>query len=139
VVCGTVECGSPGGIREVCTTEQLTLPVEFLGMTGYATDGGVVLEWRTATERDSRWFEVLRSIDLAHWDSLCELPAAGNSYSTKVYRWTDIDPELGLAYYRLDGIDIDGSKTMLMILPITWHGRSGSSLGPWDLLGRRIK
>ena len=139
VVCGTVACQTPGGVREVCTTEQLTLPVEFLGMTGYPIDGGVLLEWSTASEWNSRAFAILRSPDLVEWSALTEVDAAGNTFSKRVYRWTDTDPVEGLMYYRLDGIDTDGGRRLLMYLPVTWHGRHGSSLGPFDLLGRKVR
>lgn len=139
VVCGSVACQTPGGIREVCTTEQLTLPVEFLGMIGYPFDGGVLLEWSTASEWNSRSFAILRSPDLVEWSALTEVGAAGNTFSKRVYRWTDTEPVEGLVYYRLDGIDLDGGRQMLMFLPVTWTRPGGSSLGPFDLLGRRVK
>lgn len=139
VVCGTVECLTPGGIREVCATEFLTLPVELLGMIAYPLDNGVVLEWKTATERDSYAFAILRSPDLVQWSALVQVPAAGQSYTTRVYRWTDADPVQGLMYYQLKGEDVDGTSRMLMYLPVMWHGRHGSSLGPFDLLGRRVR
>lgn len=139
VVCGTVACGSPGGIREVCTTEQMTLPVELVGLTAYAFDGGVLIEWRTATERNARSFAILRSPDLVEWSVLVQVPASGDSYTAKVYRWTDAAPVPGMVYYQLKGVDFDGRETMLGYLPVHWTRPGGSSLGPFDLLGRRIK
>lgn len=139
VVCGTVACQTPGGISQVCTTEQLTLPVELLGITGYATDAGVVIEWRTATEWNSRAFSILRSRDLVEWTELVQVPAAGNTLSERVYRTTDADPLPGLVYYQLKGIDLDGRETMLGYLPVTWTRPDGSSLGNFDLLGRRVR
>lgn len=139
VVCGTVACQTPGGIREICATEMLTLPIELIGMTAYPIDQGVVLEWTTATEIDSRAFAILRSPNLVQWSALVQVAAAGQSYTTRVYRWTDTEPVEGLVYYQLKGEDIDGTVRMLMYLPVTWHGRHGSSLGPFDLLGRRVR
>jgi hypothetical protein len=98
-----------------------------------------LLEWSTASEWNSRAFAILRSPDLVEWSALTEVDAAGNTFSKRVYRWTDTDPVEGLMYYRLDGIDTDGGRRLLMYLPVTWHGRHGSSLGPFDLLGRRVK
>lgn len=118
---------------------MLTLPIELVGMTAYPIDQGVVLEWTTATEIDSRAFAILRSPDLVQWSALVQVAAAGQSYTTRVYRWTDTEPVEGLVYYQLKGEDIDGTVRMLMYLPVTWHGRHGSSLGNFDLLGRRVR
>ena len=109
-------------------------------MTGYPTDNAVVLEWTTATEHDSWSFAILRSVDLVAWDALTEVPAAGHSLTTKVYRWSDTAPIPGTVYYQLKSTDVDGTQTMLIYLPVTWKGsRAGSSLGPFDTLGRRVK
>ena len=140
VVCGTVACGSPGGIREVCTTEQMTLPVELVGYTAYPTDAGVVLSWQTASEQGSDRFELFRMLtesDRGTW--LASLRAAGYSQGIISYRWTDVDPVDGLTFYRLEEVDRDGVRTILRILPVTWHRPDRSSLGPWDILGRRVK
>ena len=139
VVCGTVACGSPGGIKTVCTTEQMTLPVELTGVTAYPTDGGVVLEWSTATERNASHFAIYRGVDFTDWAALVQVAASGNSYTRKLYRWTDADPLNGTAYYRLDGVDFDGHVRTLMLLPVTWSRPDRSSLGPFDLLGRRVR
>ena len=139
VVCGRVECQTPGGIREVCTTEQLTLPVKLVSFIAYPTENAVVLEWKTATEHDSHSFAILRSPDLVSWSALVEVPAAGQSLTTRVYRASDLEPVEGLVYYQLRGTDIDGTSQMLRYIFVTWSGVDRSSLGPFDLLGRRVK
>ena len=139
VVCGTVACGSPGGIREVCTTEQMTLPVELIECVGYPTDAGVVFSWATASEFGTRAFILFRSLDYRDWKELGEVAGAGTSVGRREYRWTDTDPLNGTAYYRLDGEDLDGRMRVLMILPITWQRVDRSSLQGFDLLGRHVK
>ena len=142
VICGKVSClDTTGlGVAQICTAEMLALPVELVSMTGYPTDNAVVLEWTTATEHDSWSFAILRSVDLVAWDALTEVPAAGHSLTTKVYRWSDTAPIPGTVYYQLKSTDVDGTQTMLIYLPVTWKGsRAGSSLGPFDTLGRRVK
>lgn len=138
-ICGTVACGSPGGIKTVCTTEQMTLPVELVSVTGYPTDVGVVLSWTTASEFGTRAFTIHRSLDYREWKELGEVAAAGNSVGRREYRWTDTDPCSGTAYYRLDGEDLDGHIRTLMILPVWWERVDRSSLGHFDLLGREVK
>ncbi len=70
---------------------------------------------------------------------LVALRASGYSVGRMEYRWTDLAPEPGLRFYRLEGVDIDGSRRVLMILPVRWERPDRSSLGPFDVLGRRVK
>ena len=142
VVCGKVACTDTGslGIAQICTTEILTLPVELIGMTAYPTDAGVVITWSTASEAGSATFEVFRMMTTGDRGMLLtSLRAAGYSSGRREYRWTDTDPEVGLTFYRLEGTDIDGANAVLMILPVYWSTPDRSSLGPFDLLGRRVR
>ncbi len=140
VVCGKVQCLTPGGIRELCATEMLTLPVEFLGLTAYPTDPGVVLSWATGSESGSDRFEVFRMrTEGDRGTFLASLLASGYSAGRTEYRWTDVSPEPGLRFYRLENVDLDGSRRILSIVPVTWTRPDRSSLGPFDLLGRRVR
>lgn len=141
VVCGRVTCDDTTGlgIQQVCATEQVALPVEFGGVTVFASDVGVTLQWVTFSERDARAFAVLRSRDLVDWKELVLVPAVGNSVSTNVYRWTDTDPIDWMMYYQLKVVDVDGGTRMLDYIPVWWQSAEKASLGPWDLLGRRVR
>ena len=145
IVCGTVTCGTPGGIREICTTEILSLPVELSGFVAYPTDAGVVLSWETASEHGSDRFEVFRMrTELDRGTLLTSLRAAGYSLGETSYRWTDTGPEVGMRFYRLEGVDLDGSRRILSILPVTWQrGNDGGKLWPLggdtDAGGRRVR
>lgn len=142
VVCGEVACTDTTGlgIAQVCTAELLALPVELAGMTAYPVDAGVVLSWATASEHGSDRFEVFRMrTEGDRGTFLVALRAAGYSVGRIEYRWTDTSPEPGLRMYRLEGIDTDGTRRVLMILPVRWERPDRSSLGGFDLLGRRVR
>lgn len=141
VVCGRVTCDDTTGlgIQQVCATEQVALPVEFGGVTAISSDVGVTLQWVTFSERDARAFAVLRSRDLVDWKELVLVPAVGNSVSTNVYRWTDLEALDGMAYYQLKAIDIDGAEKMLGYFPVWWERVDRSSLQGFDLLGRKVR
>lgn len=140
VVCGTVECLTPGGIRELCATEMLTLPVEFLGLVAYPVDAGVVLSWATGSESGSERFEVFRMrTEGDRGTLLASLRAAGYSVGKTSYRWTDTGAEPGLRFYRVESVDLDGARRVLAIAPVTWTRPDRSSLGRFDLLGRRVR
>jgi hypothetical protein len=84
--------------------------VESRGMYNYLT-------WQTASEQDSKSFEIQRSIDGKTFISVANIDAAGNSSTIRNYSFNDYYTEPEYTYYRLKQIDIDGtyeySKTMV--------------------------
>ena len=70
------------------------------------------MEWSTASEYNSDYFSVERSIDGQTWKQVQEVQAAGNSTSRIDYDWLDQDPIHGLSYYRLKQIDYDGTEEL---------------------------
>ena len=85
-------------------------PVEWLhvGISWAGSQG--LLEWATASERQSDYFGIERSVDGQLFQELGRVPAAGNSDQIETYSFTD--PEAGSApqhYYRLRQVDLDGN------------------------------
>ncbi|MBX2845534.1 MAG: DUF1501 domain-containing protein [Saprospiraceae bacterium] len=70
----------------------------------------VSLTWRTSSETDSDYFEVLRSIDGINFEVLERQPAAGNSTSIINYYGMDYDPFPGTSFYQLKQVDLDGTE-----------------------------
>lgn len=140
-ICASLECEPPGGIGYVCPTEWITLPVELVRFTAYPTDAGIVLEWVTATEHNSDRFEVFRMrTEGDRGTLLASLKAAGYSQGALVYRWTDTAPEPGLRLYRLEQVDMDGSRAILRMIQVRWSVPDGrGKLWPFDAAGRRVK
>lgn len=61
------------------------LPVELIYIKATPIDNQYIkVSWSTASELNSKTFEVLRSIDGIHFEKIGELPAAGNSNSQKI-------------------------------------------------------
>jgi hypothetical protein len=86
------------------------LPVELLSFTATPVDNKIVLlDWVTSTEYSSEKFIIERSIDGKNWGVLIEKPAAGRSQQPIQYQVIDNSPYLGLNYYRLKQVDLDGS------------------------------
>jgi hypothetical protein len=85
------------------------LPIELLYFTGHAEPAANILEWATATEKNSAWQIVERSPDGADdWSETGRIAGAGNSTDPISYKITDENP-LPLGYYRLLSQDFDGS------------------------------
>lgn len=69
------------------------------------------LNWKTAQENNSHFFDVERSIDAVNFVYIGRVAAAGNSQVPVEYYFTDNHPESGLNYYRLKQVDLDGHFT----------------------------
>jgi hypothetical protein len=91
--------------REGC---DFVLPVALLHLTPEVKAGQVILTWATGTETNSNYFTIERSRSLTDWSVLGFMEAAGNSQVPTDYRFTDLHPLDGLAYYRLKQTDQDG-------------------------------
>ncbi len=99
-------CNSAGS----CTAP---LPVELLYFAARAVEGGVLLTWETATERDNDYFTVDRSGDAAVFEPVGRVRGAGQSAERIKYEYLDASPLPGLNYYRLWQTDYDGAHTLL--------------------------
>ncbi len=101
----TDACGSTA-----TATFEVTCPlsVDLLNFTAENLDESVVLRWATASERDNDFFEVLRSSDDKHFESIGTIQGAGNATSTNYYSFVDNSPESGINYYKLRIVDFDG-------------------------------
>jgi hypothetical protein len=86
------------------------LPVELMNFSGNCQEEGVQLNWQTASEFNASHFNVEKSKDGLHWDEIGQVNAAGNSNSLLSYSFIDRNEILGVNYYRLRQVDIDGTE-----------------------------
>ena len=98
-------CNSEDEIRSVCNA----LPVTLIGFSGRKEGMISELNWRTASETNSKNFEVEHSIDVKNWLSIGSLNSAIESKTTHNYTFTHNNPVAGANYYRLKMIDQDNT------------------------------
>ncbi|MCO6497972.1 MAG: T9SS type A sorting domain-containing protein [Chitinophagaceae bacterium] len=96
----------------------ITIPVKLMSFSGVVQDDKGILNWKTATEQNSSYFEVQKSKDgTNNFVSIGRVNASGNSNSVKEYTLTD-NSLSELNYYRLKMVDRDGkydySNTLLL-------------------------
>lgn len=89
------------------TTMSNILPVELLDFTATKKDKTALLQWKTASERNSDYFIVERSDDRLTWTEIGRRTAAGFSNTVLSYLLTDFEPKRGMNYYRLKQVDRD--------------------------------
>jgi hypothetical protein len=66
------------------------------------------LEWATASEKNSDYFEVQKSIDGRNFEAIGRVGAAGNSTDKRVYHFIDQHSLPTIVYYRLKQVDLNG-------------------------------
>jgi len=93
----------------------------------------VRVAWSTALERNSARFEEERSADGVAFEKVGQVVAAGSSLSAHPYALTDahLPSGVGLLYYRLRQVDLDGSFSYSPVQVVALAGAAaGLSLYP---------
>lgn len=84
------------------------LPVELISFEGHEHEGCNHLDWVTASEANSDYYDIEWSRDAYEWNVIGNLPAAGNSNMNLQYSFVDVTPLPIINYYRLIQYDWDG-------------------------------
>lgn len=91
---------------------MVSLPVELLSFEAEVVQRKHVdLSWKTAVEIDNDYFIVERSQDGINFESIAQLPGAGNIELIQHYEHLDLTPYVGINYYRLKQVDYDGTTS----------------------------
>jgi hypothetical protein len=86
------------------------LPVEITLFEGWNEPYGNKIIWETATEKNSDYFVIDRSIDGKSWIEVQTIKSVGNSETISKYSTVDIGFEEVMNYYRLSQYDLDGTE-----------------------------
>jgi len=97
------------------------LPVEWLYIRAENRGNHNLIEWATAQEIDSDYFEVERRLANApSFESIAKVEAAGMSQSEVEYNYEDKDiAQAGVYYYRIKQVDQDGRIDYSDIVSVT--------------------
>lgn len=97
---------------EIVMMGSTVMPVAFLDFDAEKQkNGAVALNWSTATESNNSHFELFRSTDGKIFDNIAHVNGSVNSADLKKYRHTDHSPQLGVNYYRLKQVDLNGKES----------------------------
>ena len=101
------------------------LPVNFLYFTAGRQNGGALLNWGTAQEKDNAGFEVQASTNGREFRTLTTVkPVAANSSAPQHYSYTDFSNNSGTVYYRLRQVDTDGVYVYTPVRTVNFAGAS---------------
>ncbi len=97
------------GIIDALSAINTPVPVELTSFNADVFGNNVLLTWVTATETNSFGFSIERSRDNSTFTEVAFVHSAGNSSSTRIYRYNDEVFSSGKYIYRLKQIDHDNS------------------------------
>lgn len=112
--CESVGSGGPSGYSatQVFLTTGTVLAIEGIQFTASRQGTNVILLWSTASEHNSAYFEVERSLDGIIYRKVGQLQASGSSNTLSHYRFIDnIVPNEWL-FYRLRLVDVFAGYTL---------------------------
>jgi trimeric autotransporter adhesin len=95
------------------------LPVTITKIDASLFGKNVLVRWATATELNSSYFLVERSVDGIHFESIGKVAAAGSSIALRDYIFTDTKPAEGINFYRIKTVDTDGRFAYTAIVKIS--------------------
>lgn len=96
------------GAFEISVECVTVLPVELLSFEGKAMDKTNMLNWATASEENTQYHIIERSVNGRNdWSMVGKQDAAGFTTTLQEYNLEDTRP-LAKAYYRLRSVDFDG-------------------------------
>ncbi|GAA4051570.1 hypothetical protein GCM10022409_43010 [Hymenobacter glaciei] len=105
------------------------LPVELSAFDASVSYGDAVLTWTTASEKNSAYFAIERSIDGERFAPVGEVSGQGTSTQQHVYSFRDAGAaRLGRQlYYRLRQVDQDGSTAYSPVRTVRFAGSEASA------------
>ncbi|WP_460547292.1 ice-binding family protein [Hymenobacter daeguensis] len=99
------------------------LPVTLVSFSATRQERRVLVQWTTASEKNSQSFAVEWSpTGTTGWETLATQAAAGTSTSARSYQAVDERPGTGVRYYRLRSIDLDGTSVLSSLRAVTLNG-----------------
>ncbi|MFK8005657.1 MAG: T9SS type A sorting domain-containing protein [Saprospiraceae bacterium] len=84
------------------------LPVELIHFQAYPLNNDIQLKWVTASEVNNHGFKIYRSNNQLEWELLSFISGNLNSSTLQNYYLLDTYPLIGINYYKLVQLDLDG-------------------------------
>ena len=84
------------------------LPVKLLNFNVRKEGKKNLLDWATANEMNTSFFDIQRSQNGRNFSSIGKINTTGNTIFTRKYSFSDLDPVKAINYYRLGIMDKDG-------------------------------
>lgn len=108
----------------------ITLPIELVDFEGEVLKEGNLLKWVTASEVNNDFYDLQRSLEGLHFETIYTVDGAGTTSATTTYNYTDRTAPNGISYYRLQQTDFNGHSTTSKVIAL----QRGESNGGFDIV-----
>lgn len=112
------------------TTSNNPLPITLLSFNAILNNKQVDITWVTASEVNNDFFTIEKTTDGSHFEFVARVDGAGNSNQNLYYKSNDLNPLVGISYYRLKQTDFDGNFTYSKLVPINFENLVESKIYP---------
>jgi hypothetical protein len=129
---------TPGSPATFCGTG--VLPIRLLYFTATLKNNQSILHWATDMEENFDYFEIQRSIfNGLNFETIGEVQGAGyNTVTLQEYTYIDPTPQLGINYYRLKAVDLDGTFEYAGVAAVIYNGVKKFEVYPNPASGEQI-
>jgi hypothetical protein len=99
----------------------ISLPLRFESISARVVKNGeaVQINWSAASQLNNAYFEVQRSVDGVHFESVSRVSGCLSCSDLQHYTATDNHPLKGTSFYRIKQVDVDGKASYSTIVSIT--------------------
>ncbi|MFP5043030.1 T9SS type A sorting domain-containing protein [Parasediminibacterium sp. JCM 36343] len=105
-----------------------TLPLTISSATAIRENKDIAINWQTATELNTSHFIIQHSINGTSFTEIGTIKAVGSGANS--YKFTDNNPAVGINYYRLQGIDKDGSSSYSKVVSVNFVSTLSLTITP---------
>ncbi|MDQ6813325.1 MAG: hypothetical protein M3040_06305 [Bacteroidota bacterium] len=95
-----------------------TLPVRLTGVKAYVKNKGVQVDWVGESESNMDLYEVERSIDAQHFETIGSAKAKNNPGIASAYSFFDATPVAGDNYYRVKALEKSGDIKLSEVMKV---------------------
>lgn len=125
----TFSTANPSAINTPAGCNYYTsLPISLVSFDGAVEDGGNLLKWEIADEKDLQKFVIEKSIDAKSFQPLASITPCSNGENCRTYSYVDREvSNLEKVFYRLKMVESEGKFTYSKAISLT--GKSSTT--PW--------
>jgi hypothetical protein len=113
-----VGTAADGYFDDLVLTHSTTLPVNLVLFTADQKSTSIEVNWQTSKELNNDNFILEKSENAIDWIALDTQKGLVKSESIVDYQYSDFNPNIGIQYYRLTQIDINGTPTIYSIVAV---------------------
>lgn len=113
------------GVGDPGAPPTILLPMDLMTFEAKRVEKDVQLNWITQNEIDVDYYTLEKSSDGGQFEVINQQSAIGNGRSNdNNYNYLDTRPYVGVNYYRLGQVDVDGTQTYSRVVAINFEEKT---------------